>query len=636
MKILLLTPPLVQLNTPYPATPVLTGFLRSLGENAVQADLSLELVLRLFSRDGLSLVAAECRKETHPPPFVRFFIDHLDAYLNTVETAIAFLQGRDDAAGWLIARRDYLPEGPRFSELAPQGTGSNEEETLTELFGSLGVTDRAKLIASLYLDDLADIVRDGVDPDFGFARYAERIAVCAPSFDPILARLTAAPTLIDRLTDTLAEETFRLNAPDIVGITLPFPGTVYAAFRTAAVIRRLSPQTRIVFGGGYVNTELRDLTDPRVFDFIDALCFDEGTAPWLGILGRSPRVRTLTRVEVGGQRTEIGDRKSEICRHLTPDLRPPSSDLRPPTSGFCPPSYAGLDLSRYFNLLEMANPMHRIWSDGKWLKVPLANGCYWHKCAFCDVALDYIGRYEPPQAKTLVDRLVQLKKETGLSGFHFTDEALSPALIRQLCEEIIVRGETLTWWGNIRFEKSFTPALARLMAQAGCIAVTGGLECAQDRLLKLMNKGITLAGAAQTCQAFSDAGILVHAYLMYGFPTQTEQETYDALEYVRQRFADGHIQSAYWHRFALTAHSPIAQQPEKFGIRLVPQPPLERRFAHNEIPYEEPGAPDHDRLGAGLRRALYNYMLGLGLDLPVRTWFETPVISSSSRRFRTN
>ena len=639
MKILLLTPPLVQLNTPYPATPVLTGFLRSHGADAVQADLSLELVLMLFSRDGLRLIAEACRKAARPTPLVRFFLDHLEAYLNTVESAVTFLQGRNDAAGWLIARRGYLPEGPRFAALAPEGTGADEEETLTELFGSLGVTDRAKLIASLYLDDLADIVREGADPDFGFARYAERIALCATSFDPILKRLAAEPTLIDTLIDGLTEQALSRHTPDIVGVTLPFPGTVYAAFRIAAAVRRLKPGTCIVFGGGYVNTELRDLTDPRVFDFIDDLCFDEGTAPWLGIIGQGPRVRTMTgkpevrdqRSEIRGRRSEIGDQRLSICHHLTPDLRPPTSgspshlptsDLRPPSSALPIPSFSGLDLSRYFSLIEMANPMHRIWSDGKWLKVPLANGCYWHKCAFCDVALDYIGRYEPPEVKPLVDALVRLKHETGLSGFHFTDEALAPALIRQLCEEIVARGETLTWWGNIRFEKNFTPALARLMAQAGCIAVTGGLECAQDRLLKLMNKGITLAGATQVCQAFSDAGILVHAYLMYGFPTQTERETYDALEYVRQRFADGHIQSAYWHRFALTAHSPIAQQPDKFGIRLLPNPAPEQRFALNEIPYEEPGAPDHDRLGAGLRRALYNYMLGLGLDLSVRTWFE--------------
>ena len=608
MKILLLTPPLVQLNTPYPATPVLTGFLRAHGVDAVQADLSLELALRLFSRDGLRLIAAACGKAARTTSRVRFFLDHLDAYVNTVESAVTFLQGRNDAAGWLIARRGYLPEGPRFAALAPEGTDADEEETLTELFGSLGVTDRAKLIASLYLDDLADIVREGVDSDFGFARYAERIALCATSFDPILKRLAAEPTLIDTLIDDLTEEALSRHTPDIVGVTLPFPGTVYAAFRIAAAVRRLKPGTRIVFGGGYVNTELRDLDDPRVFEFADDLCFDEGTAPWLGILGKGPRVRTMTR--------------DSLSPAVLRASAPPREPSHPYGNGMPCPSYAGLDLSRYFSLIEMANPMHRIWSDGKWLKVPLANGCYWHKCAFCDVALDYIGRYEPPEVKPLVDALVRLKQETGLSGFHFTDEALAPALIRQLCEEILARGETLTWWGNIRFEKNFTPALARLMAQAGCIAVTGGLECAQDRLLKLMNKGITLAGATQVCQAFSDAGILVHAYLMYGFPTQTERETYDALEYVRQRFADGHIQSAYWHRFALTAHSPIAQQPDHFGIRLLPNPAPERRFALNEIPYEESGAPDHDRLGTGLRRALYNYMLGLGLDLSVRTWFE--------------
>ena len=642
MKILLLTPPLVQLNTPYPATPALAGFLRDQGADVAQADLSLELVLRLFSRDGLSMIAAACRTQARPTSPVRFFLDHLDAYLDTVETAIAFLQGRDEAAGWLIARRGYLPEGPRFASLAPEGTETDEEETLAELFGTLGVTDRAKLIASLYLDDLADIIRDGADPDFGFARYAERLAVGAPSFDPILRRLASPPTVTDRLIDDLTEGLLTRCAPEIVGITLPFPGTVYAAFRIASTVRRLSPSTRIVFGGGYVNTELRDLSDPRVFDFIDDLCFDEGFGPWLGILGKGPRVRTLTRAALGGQRAEIGGRRAEAGdrrSNAKADLRQPSdifqppasdrclpiSDLRSPTSDLRPPaavpSYAGLDLSRYFSLLEMANPLHRIWSDGKWIKLQLANGCYWHKCAFCDVALDYIGRYDAPDAKTVADTLLRLKRETGQAGFHFTDEALPPALIRQLCEELLARGETITWWGNIRFDKSFTPGLARLMARAGCIAVTGGLECAQDRLLKLMNKGITLASATQACQAFSDAGILVHAYLMYGFPTQTEQETHDALDYVRRLFAAGHIQSAYWHRFALTTHSPIARHPEKFGLTLQPPPAPERRFALNEIPYEEPGAPDHERLGTGLRLALYNYMLGLGLDLPVRKWF---------------
>jgi hypothetical protein len=351
------------------------------------------------------------------------------------------------------------------------------------------------------------------------------------------------------------------------------------------------------------------VNDPRVFAYVDDLCFDEGFDPWLGILGQGPRVRTLS----AGQ----NDLNVQLS---TFNAQRSTTDAHQRT--FHVPSYDGLDLSRYLNLVEMANPMHRLWSDGKWLKLQLANGCYWHRCAFCDVALDYIGRYEAPEAEAIVAAIVRLKRETGQSGFHFTDEALAPALVRRLCEALLASGETVTWWGNIRFEKGFTPALAELMARAGCIAVTGGLECAHDRLLRLMNKGITLDGAARVCQAFSDAGILVHAYLMYGFPTQTEDETVAALEYVRQRFADGHIQSAYWHRFALTAHSPIARDPAAFGIRLLPEVVPGRRFARNEIPYEEPGAPDHARLGEGLRLALYNYMLGLGLDRPAHVWLK--------------
>ncbi len=601
MRILLLTPPLVQLNTPYPAIPLLSGFLRSLGADVAQADLSLELALRLFSCQGLGRIADACRAAAVPTPSVRFFLRHQDAYRATVETALAFLQGRDDAAGWRIARRDFLPEGARFASLAPDGAGLDEEDALAECFGALGVTDRAKLIASLYFDDLADAIREGVDPDFGFSRYAELLAVAAPDFNPLLARLAAPPTLVDELIDDLAEASLRNLAPDIVGVTLPFPGTVYAAFRIAAATRRLLPRARIVFGGGYVNTELRDLADPRVFEFVDDLCFDEGFAPWRGILGLGPRVRTISA--------------------KTPNLKVQDSANDARKTTFVLPNYTDIDFTRYVNLLEMANPMHRLWSDGKWLKLPVANGCYWHKCAFCDTSLDYIGRYAPPNAKTLVDGLVRLKRETGLSGFHFTDEALAPALLRKLCDELLSRGETITWWGNVRFEKGFTPELARLMARAGCIAVTGGLECAHDRLLRLMNKGITLASATQACRAFSEAGLLVHAYLMYGFPSQTETETVEALEFVRRRFADGHIQSAYWHRFALTAHSPIARNPSAFGIRIVQQPEPERRFARNEIPYEEPGAPDHARLGECLRRAIYNYMLGLGLDRPAAYWF---------------
>jgi hypothetical protein len=268
----------------------------------------------------------------------------------------------------------------------------------------------------------------------------------------------------------------------------------------------------------------------------------------------------------------------------------------------------------------MLNPMHRLWSDGRWNKITLAHGCYWKKCSFCDVSLDYIGRYDRATTDTVMHRIRSLIAETGETGFHLVDEAAPPSGMRALAKRLIDDGLSITWWGNIRFEKTFTPELCRLLADAGCVAVSGGLEVASDRLLKLMKKGVTVEQVACVTRAFTDAGIMVHAYLMYGFPTETVQDTVDALERVRQLFEAGCIQSAYWHRFAATAHSPIGLHPEQYGITL--RPPSTITFAHNDVAFDDPVGADHDFLGVGLRTALYNYMHGVGLDADVRSWFE--------------
>jgi radical SAM superfamily enzyme YgiQ (UPF0313 family) len=238
------------------------------------------------------------------------------------------------------------------------------------------------------------------------------------------------------------------------------------------------------------------------------------------------------------------------------------------------PTYDGLPLDRYVSLMEMLNPMHRLWSDGRWNKITLAHGCYWKKCSFCDVSLDYIGRYDPPRTDLIMQRIRALIEETGQTGFHLVDEAAPPSTMRSLAKRLIADKLSITWWGNIRFEKAFTPEHCRLLAEAGCVAVSGGLEVASDRLLKLMQKGVTVEQVARVTRAFTDAGIMVHAYLMYGFPTETAQDTIDALDRVRQLFAAGCIQSAYWHRFAATAHSPIGWAPITTSWERV----CERRF----------------------------------------------------------
>jgi len=617
MHVLLVTPPMTQLNTPYPATAYLTGFLRAhagpLGVTVSQADASLALFLRLFSAPELERMAGVLetrsrRRNREPmPASIAQFLEHAPRYVATVEPVIRFLQGRDSSLALRIVGRELLPEGPRFAFLAQAAAAG--DDPLAAAFGSLGTTDQARYLASLYVDDLADAWRDGIDPRFELARYGERLAASAPSFDPLEEALLGEPTLVDEALDEIARELIGEHRPAVVGLSVPFPGNVYGAFRMARAMRAAAPNAKLVLGGGWVNTELRALREPRVFDYFDYVTLDDGERPLLNLLARlegrgAKLVRTYVRQDAG----------------VTLETDPAQHDFAARDTGI--PTYDGLRLTEYVSVLEMLNPMHRLWSDGRWNKITLAHGCYWKKCTFCDVSLDYIGRYDRPSTDVVMTRIRALIAETGQTGFHLVDEAAPPAGMRALAKRLLEERLSITWWGNIRFEKTFTPELCDLLARSGCVAVSGGLEVASDRLLALMKKGVTVAQVARVTRAFTDAGIMVHAYLMYGFPSETVQETVDALERVRQLFEAGCIQSAYWHRFSATAHSPIGLHPEQYGITLKPPPNI--AFAHNDVAFEDPVGTDHDFLGFGLRKALYNYMHGAGLDADVRSWFDAP------------
>lgn len=600
MTVLLLMPPMTQVNTPYPATAFLTGFLRSRGHACFQADLAIELVLRLFSRSGLDQILASLTA-TDDTPSITAFRDQFDRYHATVEPVIRFLQGRDPSLALRLVSRTFLPEGPRFAAL------EDTEDALDWAFGALGLQDKAKYLATLYLADLSDVVREGIDPRFELSKYAEKLAISAATFDELYDALHQPPTLVDDLLRELTIACLHRHQPTLVGITTPFPGNVYGGLRIAQVVRGVDPRIKIAWGGGYPNTELRELKDPRVFEFVDYVTLDAGEVPLSRIVDRLPGAahpplhRTFT--------CENG----KITLHDDPSAAP----LSHAETGT--PTYDGLPMEKYLYVFDLLNPMHRIWSDGRWNKLMVAHGCYWSQCTFCDTRLDYIDRFSKAPASLLVDRMEALINETGQTGFHFVDEAAPPAMLKALSTEILRRGLVCTWWGNIRFEKTFTQDLCHLMAEAGCVAVSGGLEVADDRLLALIRKGVTVEQVARVTHAFTEAGIMVHAYLMYGYPTQTTLETVNSLEMVRQLFEAGCIQSGFWHRFALTVHSPIAADPEAFGITLLPEPPV--TFARNEIPFRDPVKTNHDRLGEGLRKALFNYMHGIGLDQPAHTWF---------------
>lgn len=596
--ILLITPPFTQLNTPYPATAYLKGFLNTKNISSFQADLGIDVILNLFSKKGLIQIFEHFQLlESTSKNSQRIYALKTE-YINSIDEVVLFLQGNNPTLAHSICSLDFLPQASRFNQI----------EDLEYAFGSSSLQDKAKYLATLYIEDLSDFIVEEIDPNFGFSRYAERISSSAHTFDELYQLLQQPNSLISQLTIQKLEEYIKLVNPKMLVISIPFPGNLVQAFKCGQFVKTHYPHIKIVFGGGFPNTELRSLKDARVFEFTDFICLDDGEAPLEQLylhITKHNKSATL-------KRTFVIENKQ-----VTYINNPVVKDYHQNDVGT--PDYSDLRLKEYISVIEVANPMHSLWSDGRWNKMTLAHGCYWGKCTFCDVSLDYIKRYEQTSVILLCDRIEELIQQTGQTGFHFVDEAAPPALMRDLAIEIIKRNLTITWWTNIRFEKRFTNDLCQLLKKSGCIAVSGGIEVASDRLLKLIDKGVNLEQLTHVTHNFTTNGIMVHAYLMYGFPTQTDQETVNALEVVRQLFDYQLINSGFWHQFAMTAHSPIGINPDKFkAISVLKE---EGTFANNDRPHIDELGIDHQKYSQGLKTSIYNYMNGAGLDLPLQNWF---------------
>ncbi|WP_209389941.1 radical SAM protein [Chryseobacterium sp. RR2-3-20] len=599
-EILLITPPFTQLNTPYPATAYIKGFLNTKQISSYQIDLGIEVILKLFSKEGFQRIFEKNKFENLTSENSQRIYTLRQEYIKTIDQVILFLQGKNPTLARQICSMNFLPEASRFNQL----------DDMEFAFGNMGLQDKAKHLATLYLEDISDYIIENVDSDFGFSRYAERLGKSANSFDELYSKLLDTPTFTDYYTLKILQEKIELVQPKLVCFSIPFPGNLYAAFRSAKFIKENYPHIKTAMGGGFPNTELRDLKDKRVFEFFDFITLDDGELP-LELVYESI-CNSEKNSEIHFKRTFLIENEEIVYKNNTN-----RHDYKQSQTGT--PDYTDLHLDDYISVIEIANPMHSLWSDGRWNKLTMAHGCYWGKCTFCDISLDYIKIYEPVSAKILVDRMEELIAQTGETGFHFVDEAAPPALMREVALEILRRNLVVTWWTNIRFEKSFTQDLCFLLKISGCVAVSGGLEVASDRLLRLIDKGVSVDQVAKVTRNFTEAGIMVHAYLMYGYPTQTVQETVDSLEMVRQLFEMGILQSGFWHQFAMTAHSPVGQNPEKFGVMPIKQ---EIKFANNDIDFKDKTGIDHHKFSFGLKKSLFNYMHGINFEIPLQQWFD--------------
>lgn len=651
MKVLLIQPPLVQLNSPYPSGAYLSAFFKEMGCQARWLDLSISLFYKIFSSKGLQKLfaltsekalqladKAERAGDEGTSFNLRRYVSSADLWIKWIDGITGILRGANREK-----EHEFL-----FSPYAPRG---NRMENFIGGLGREPTVDDVRFLCSYALADLADYITAVFDENFSLVRYAESLTVDESSFSDIEKKVDS-PVMKEFYGEVLEEKLGEWSASFLgdnatsggekflVGISVPFAGTFMSALYTARFIKqKFGSRAYVVLGGGFVNTELREVSEPRLYNYIDAISYDRGYGGFYEF---------LKRVEGNADAGEVGTsiykfRQFFSDRVIEPDWRGSKEtvEIENNFTREIVPDFSDIDFSLYPRLCDDKNPMQRMWSDGSWIKAYLAHGCYWHKCAFCDTQLDYVCGYQMTDVEKLYQRLAETARQKKLYGLHFVDEALPPTALKKFAllnagvsgtaagEGGIAIRQPLYYWGNVRFEKSFTYDLAALLSYGGLGGVSAGLEVATGDGLKNINKGTDIDSIVSACAAFKENGILVHAYMIYGFWNDTAQNIINSMETLRQFFAAGLLDSAFWHKFILTKNSRVMEEWNK-GVHpeLKPIFPQGKSiFAGNCLHFE--GEKRFAKWGAALDNALTAWMHGKKLEMPVRKWFDFEVPNPS-------
>ena len=635
MKISVIIPPLVQLNSPYPSGAYLTAFFKSLGHDCHWYDLSIELVYSIFSKEGLTKLFALSQKNAEKMADqalqngdentafnIRRYISTKNNWINWIDDILLILCGKGREKEHQFLFSPFAPRGARMENFL---AGLNHEPTV----------DDVRFLASYALADLADYITTVFDPEFSLIRYAESLTVDDRDFSQIEKNLDSP--IMQHFYQPVLEKFFDKNPPpDLLCISIPFAGTFLPALYTARYFKQhFGKRTYVAIGGGFVNTELRDACDFALAKYIDAISYDRGYGSYRELFkmmdfgatcgDESPvfggnqtfadkiplyKLRQFSDekvIEPVFQNTEVEKYESEITAQIIPD-------------------YSDIDFSRYPRVCDDENPMHRLWNDGAWIKAYLAHGCYWHKCAFCDTQLDYVCGYRPVDVKNLYDGLLKTAREKGIYGIHFVDEALPPKFLKEFAILNAKNGNPLYYWGNVRFEKAFTKDFAAMLSYCGFGGASAGLEVATGDGLKNINKGVDVESIVDACAAFKEAGILVHAYMIYGFWNDSPQSIINSMETLRQFFEAGLLDSSFWHKFVLTRNSQVFyewQQGRHSDLNPIIPKSGKSIFADNNLHFK--GEEKFDKFGLPLANALSAWMHGQKLEMKVQKWFDFPV-----------
>ena len=346
----------------------------------------------------------------------------------------------------------------------------------------------------------------------------------------------------DILRQELRQQIAHTN-PLIVGIAAIFDEQMLAALHCARLIKEIAPNIHVTMGGPFISVHMDELDNPEIFRVVDSLIFDEGEIPLQSL------------------HAEIDSGTPDLLR--VPGLMHLSQDnIIIKNRSIAAPDMETLPFADYSacNIEQYPFPVEKMQ-----LSVRLSRGCYWRRCSFCRVNLSFCKNFQQPSVDRNFAEIEYIVKSTGVRKFLFSDESSHPLVLEKLSRKIIASKLDIKWSFHTRIDKKLTKERVALYRDAGCWMFHVGIETFNNRLLTVMQKGITEDLIGEVLEEIQ--GIVpIHAYMMVGIPGESEDDANRSYTITQEYIQRGLLQGTEYSLFQLVPGSNMWNNPEKYRI----------------------------------------------------------------------
>ncbi|MDQ7822244.1 MAG: radical SAM protein [Candidatus Eremiobacteraeota bacterium] len=508
VDVLLLNPPL-SLPMPYLSIPVLASYLRSQGISVAAYDVNGEFYYRFITREN-----------------VRRGISHAAERLQV-------LNGREELR--FTEMIEYISSYYYLTEV---------EKNLPKVTAYLFPFSDWKLLQQLDIDKLLMTLAT--------LPYFPEILVTKPQFmytspyyefsSKEIMESTGHESFYSAAVREIMEDLLSEYDPKLIGISLAFSVQALPAFLMARFIKEIRPECHLTIGGTFVSSYMRSLRDDTLFRHVDSFVLDEGEFPLVQLLreyaGGKPDLRKVQNL--------IFAEKGEVI--YTGPAEP--FDLEKSSA----PDYGVFPLEKYTVPREDLMILFRI-----------ARGCPWQKCTFCRTDIPQCSNFQQPSPELLYEQFREVVKQTGARRYYFTSDSADPLVLEYFARRIIDDGLKIDWYCHTRVDLRLTRERCELYGKSGCTGIYLGVETFNDRILKLMNKGITSECADRVLRQVEGA-LDLRLYMMVGFPGETREEALEDFRRVQEYLKLGLIKDYHFSPVQILQGSAMYRDLEKYGI----------------------------------------------------------------------